>query len=103
MVVFLKSITEAPFNALEIDGTSAESNSVSGTTGKFNSIKKQSCAPPSSKLKDSAFLASGTLLAVKIPDRVRNSILLVSTKPDVNRKCEAAKVAWPQSFTCKME
>lgn len=73
VVVSFKSITEAPFKALEIAGISAESNSVSGTTGKSNSIKESICS------------VSGALLAVRTPDSVRNSILLAFTKPDVNR------------------
>ena len=79
VVVIFKSIAEAPLKALEIDGTSAESKSESGTIGKSNSIKTQSCD-------------FGTLLAIKTPNSVRNSILSAFTKPEVNRKCEAANV-----------
>ncbi|KAL6968358.1 hypothetical protein U1Q18_034158, partial [Sarracenia purpurea var. burkii] len=93
VVVFFKSITETPFKALEIVGTSTESKSASGITGKSNSIKKQSCASPFSSFKESICLASGTLLAVNTPDIVKNSIMVAFTKPDENRKCEAAKVA----------
>lgn len=94
LVVFFISLTEAPPRALDIIETSAELNSAFGSLGKFNSIKKPFCASSSE-----ALLFSGTLLAVKIPDNVSNSMTSESILPDVKRVCAAANVACPQRIT----
>jgi hypothetical protein len=94
----LRSIIGAEFSALEIDTASME-NSVVGTTGKSNSMRKLSFASPFETL--SGLILSGTFLAVRIPDSVSNSIMSELTKPFENSVCEAANVAWPQRLTCE--
>ena len=97
-VVFLILITEAPPKALDINvESSAELNSVLGSVGKVNSIKKPLCASP---LEASLIFSILTLLAVRIPESVTNSIMLESTFLDVKRVCAAAIVACPQRSTC---
>ena len=103
VVVLFISITEAALRALEIEENSVGSKSVTGMVGKSNSIKKLSC--------DSSFwiievepldvLISGTFLAVKIPEAVRNSTVLELIKLVAKSVCAAANVAWPQILTCK--
>jgi len=92
MVVLFTSITWAPFKAAEICEMSASLNSATVSAGKSNSTKN-----PSSGAPDSLF--PGTFLAVKTPDRVKNSIILDFTKPHEKRTCADANVAWPQSST----
>lgn len=90
-------------SALEIRKIPEELKSVVGTHGKSNSMKKHSFASPSRVFLKSLVFISGTFLAVRIPDSVKNSITLEFTKPFVKSMCEAANVAWPQSLTCKRE
>lgn len=92
---------EAPFKLWEIVDSSEEVYSTSGTTGKSNSIQKSSSASVMFKCDKTETLGSETLLAVKTPDSVMNSITFAFTKPDEKMKWDAAKVAWPQSSTCK--
>lgn len=86
----MTSIKETPFNIAEIAETARSLKSEIGTTGKFNSMKKLSCVSP---FDESLILLSGTLLAVKIPESVENSIVFEFTKWDWKRKWEAANVA----------
>ena len=100
--IFMSTI-EATFKTLEIKETSAvELSSSVGIAGKSNSIKKLSSDLPLLwTFENPSCLTSGTFLAVRIPERVENSIMLEFTKPVEKSTCAAANVAWPQSSTCK--
>lgn len=91
---------EAPFSVAGIDGISVGSQSVTGMAGKFNSIEKCSPALLFEGLVVSNCLSPSTFSALRSPDFVMNSTLLVLTKPEVKRKCAEAMVACPQSLTC---
>ena len=101
VVLLIATIEVFSPKALDSSEDSADTNSVLGSLGKLSSMKKPLCASPFRALQPPEGLESGTLLAVRMPESVTNSIMSESIFPDVKRACAEANVPCPQSTICQ--